>query len=748
MSTLSKKAVIEDLANNKKSFYDCFLKRNSMYKGIGTDEYKSYCTNDNGKTWDIVPTSDNDLIISGTYPVGLISPGVPVILYEPYNRYPAYNTIPPKDFIEKIEVSISEEDNSVTITDPEGNKKTYIDKSPYFPKIIKEISEKEPYTIKIYYQESEDSDKELLVDENDFRKEATGSYVSEKIIHPKGYPFEDSDIRSKFGQAPYSNYTNVLKSSNPNIIILYSSDGDSDGAQPVYSTDGGLTWYDIEGLSGIRGPFTGVTEDDNGWTLTGDNGNVYIDKYGNGSLLGLGDIDISFDKLELLYVINNVLVPQMSYQLTGNKSIEVFQNTTLEGDIQTYGNQILTGIYTNLNSFEKLDINSDVFIDWETDFGMRALNQEDVLSTLSSSSISSVPLNNFLGDLNTNESQPLKETMEDIRTYLNIRKNVSKSRISALYNEQEIEADLFGVAEKYNTSDENFENACKLLALYKNVTVHSMTTIMFTILDTIYYFSDEELKALIIAAIYETILDCAGKVNNTILTIKEKAAKIMSGELESDESLSIFNAPDGTQFVKVRKGFYTFSYDFSRGLLKAVNKYIDASINSIIKLTQKDDKDIISIAAGVYKDKRPSIIVDIEDAITKININDCIIIDNYSLEYDNIDEIFKKCWNNYIESVRNSIDNLDLSIYNPSELMLKENADNKRALEILSKAFTKAKDRSIQLLDLVKNNNEEDYNTYINNLIDKKISEEELKKEIMDYIKRIVDCWKDNKGNI
>lgn len=785
MSVLSKLEVKEDLANNKKSIYNCLLERGAKYQGVGNDEYKSYVTLDNGETWDIIPEEGDNLIGVAVYPIIITYPGgTPKIIGGDIRKYPPYISIPPEPTINITDISIeADEDGNTTGIRIKINDEEVIYEKPRYKDFIISTTGEEGlgYNITITATDSDSGEtKELFSGDgfskgNDFDKSngnggSGGKYtktsIKTKTKTPSGNLGEGlGNINDNFGNAPYNNYSGILKDDSKNIIILYSdgyfeggsegsgengSDGSGSGGQLIYSNDGGLTWYDVNGLKGVTGPFNNVVEDDDGWYLSGNNGNVYIDKNGNGKVTSMDGIDIAFEDLNLLYVINKVIVPELSFKLTGNNIIQAFSKTNLNDVIQTHNSQTLKGIYTNLNSFDTMDVNySDMFIDWENDFDMRPLDPEEVF-TFSNEVLSSVPLyyNSETSDLKDHEV--LSKTIEDINNYLNARKKRIKQIIINKYNEAEVDSEEL-LDGKEESSEEDFVNACKLLSLYRSVTIHSITTVISTLLDAVFYFDNNKMKNLIIAAIYETILASASAINFSINTLKDKAIAAKE-EPEKYKDIQIITNEDGKDFVRVSHGACSFKYDFNKGLMNAVSNYLDYSFKSIIKLTTNNDEDLVTVASTQYKYKHSSIIKEIEDCIIKVSIVENINTDDYSNDksYESIKTIFDNAWNQYKESVRKALDDLDLSKYKPDKILNEDQAKNARILDILDKAFIRVKERAIQLLDLVRNNDsgEVKYSEFIHGLESKELDEKELKKEIEQYINNIFSIWKSNKGKL
>lgn len=760
MSVLSKLEVKEDLANNKKSIYSCLLERGAKYQGIGNDEYKSYSTLDNGETWDIIPESNNNLINVANYPILITQPGgTPNMISGDVTTYPPYTSIPPEPITNITDVIIETDGNGNTtgirIT-TNGDESIY-EKPRYGDFVISTTGDDDQgYNITITATDNDSGAAEELFNGDGFSKGDGNKYTKSSVQSSGGSGLGEGNINDNFGKAPYNNYSGILKDDSKNIIVLYSdgssgdSSGDGDGSQLVYSNDGGLSWYDVNGLKGVKGPFSSVSEDDNGWNLFGDNGNVYIDKNGNGKVTSMEGIDIAFEDLNLLYVINKVIVPELSFKLTGNNNIQAFSETNLNDVIKTYNSQTLKGIYTNLNSFDTMDVNnSDMFIDWEGDFDMRPLDPEEVF-TFSNEVLNSVPLyyNSETSDLKDHEV--LSKTIEDINKYLEARKKRIKQIIINKYNEADVDSEEL-LEGKEESSEEDFVNACKLLSLYRSVTIRSITTVISTLLDAVFYLDNNKMKNLIIAAIYETVLASASTINFTINTLKDKAMAAKE-EPEKYKDIQIITNEDGKEFVRVKQGACSFKYDFNKGLMNAVSNYLDYSFKSIIKLTTNNDEDLVAVASTQYKYKHNSIIKDIEDCIIKVSIVENINTGGYDSDksYENIKTIFDSAWNNYKDSVRSALDNLDLSKYKPDKLLNEDQAKNARILDILNKAFIRVKERAVQLLDLIRNNDsgEVKYSEFIHGLESKELEEKELKKEIEQYINNIFSIWKSNKGKL
>jgi hypothetical protein len=760
MSVLSKLEVKEDLANNKKSIYSCLLERGAKYQGIGNDEYKSYSTLDNGETWDIIPESNNNLINVANYPILITQPGgTPNMISGDVTTYPPYTSIPPEPITNITDVIIETDGdgNTTGIRITTNGDESIYEKPRYGDFVISTTGDDDQgYNITITATDNDSGATEELFNGDGFSKGDGNKYTKSSVQSSGGSGLGEGNINDNFGKAPYNNYSGILKDDSKNIIVLYSdgssgdSSGDGDGSQLVYSNDGGLSWYDVNGLKGVKGPFSSVSEDDNGWNLFGDNGNVYIDKNGNGKVTSMEGIDIAFEDLNLLYVINKVIVPELSFKLTGNNNIQAFSETNLNDVIKTYNSQTLKGIYTNLNSFDTMDVNnSDMFIDWEGDFDMRPLDPEEVF-TFSNEVLNSVPLyyNSETSDLKDHEV--LSKTIEDINKYLEARKKRIKQIIINKYNEADVDSEEL-LEGKEESSEEDFVNACKLLSLYRSVTIRSITTVISTLLDAVFYLDNNKMKNLIIAAIYETVLASASTINFTINTLKDKAMAAKE-EPEKYKDIQIITNEDGKEFVRVKQGACSFKYDFNKGLMNAVSNYLDYSFKSIIKLTTNNDEDLVAVASTQYKYKHNSIIKDIEDCIIKVSIVENINTGGYDSDksYENIKTIFDSAWNNYKDSVRSALDNLDLSKYKPDKLLNEDQAKNARILDILNKAFIRVKERAVQLLDLIRNNDsgEVKYSEFIHGLESKELEEKELKKEIEQYINNIFSIWKSNKGKL
>lgn len=404
-----------------------------------------------------------------------------------------------------------------------------------------------------------------------------GDYVNGRIIYAstenKGLSYSDDEgTTRKESNITEGSWGYVIYSSDKKYV--YASSLDNKGI--VVSYNDGETWE----WTNIRFGNFNCCWDPGRVTFGSNNGGVYFKK-NVGVWFKMGFVvtpNGSFSTMpiptNIVPVINKIIAPQIFTEVTGE---------SFKTDID--------GLNLLVQENNKLFINSEnyytVNIDWENDVGMKPFNV-DISALLNEGE------NLVLSETQNHDTETMKKTIQKVKTFIDAKKvNAVKKMAERVTNCNIDSSNLLEIeATKQQTLD-----AIETEKMYEGVLKASVVSVMTTIYNRIFSLSDATIRKLIYAGIYETIIISAGSIKKQLDEIINNGGKIAKPEN------------------------FNISYDFSKGLKVAINKYLNSVSNSITVINNSNDKDLIGVAVDFYKSNRQDYIYQASAIFNKIKIN-------------------------------------------------------------------------------------------------------------------------------
>ena len=292
---------------------------------------------------------------------------------------------------------------------------------------------------------------------------------------------------------------------------------------------------------------------------------------------------------EIVPIINKIIAPQIFMEVTGQR----FKNDVNDLDLLLPENN---KFYISGENYYLTNI------DWENDVGMKPFEytfKED-------------ETNFVISDPKDTDTETMKKNIQKVRTFIETKKNQAIQKMSNKITEHNV--DTSNLTEVESTKDELL-TAIETEKMYENIFKDSVISVMTTIYNRIFGFSNAMIKKLIYSGIYETIIMVAGKANMQLQNI------IYTGK------------------TTVTPEDFSISYDFSKGLKIAFNKYLKSMVKNITVLNVNEDKDLIEVAADCYRKNKPNylqkaneIFADISLGEIKHNSEDIEILLKYMYE--------------------------------------------------------------------------------------------------------------------
>ena len=526
-----------------------------------------------------------------------------------------------------------------------------------------------------------------------------GDYVNGRIIYAstenKGLSYsDDGGTTRKESNITEGSWGYIIYSSDKKYV--YASSLDNKGI--VISYNDGETWE----WTNIRFGDFNCCWDPGRVTFGSNNGGVYFKK-NVGVWFKIGFVvtpNGSFSTMpipaNIVPVINKIIAPQIFSEVTGE---------SFKTDID--------GLNLLVQENNKLFINSEnyytVNIDWENDVGMKPFNV-DISALLNEGE------NLVLSETQNHDTETMKKTMQKVKTFIDAKKvNAIKKMAERVTNCNIDSSNLLEIeATKQQTLD-----AIETEKMYEGVLKASVVSVMTTIYNRIFSLSDATIRKLIYAGIYETIIISAGSIKKQLDEIINNGGKIAKPEN------------------------FNISYDFSKGLKVAINKYLNSVSNSITVINNSNDKDLIGVAVDFYKSNRQDYIYQASSIFNKIKINlsEEKNIDNLSAE-----KIISFMLERVFSEFRNSLE-IEFK-YFTDELKDYETEDKQKIYGYLNAIYKKFEERLLEYTKYIYDQ-ELDLELIIDKIKDilSKVQEKEIAlKEIENFfLRNFKSTWVTNK---
>jgi hypothetical protein len=526
-----------------------------------------------------------------------------------------------------------------------------------------------------------------------------GDYVNGRIIYAstenKGLSYsDDGGTTRKESNITEGSWGYIIYSSDKKYV--YASSLDNKGI--VISYNDGETWE----WTNIRFGDFNCCWDPGRVTFGSNNGGVYFKK-NVGVWFKIGFVvtpNGSFSTMpipaNIVPVINKIIAPQIFSEVTGE---------SFKTDID--------GLNLLVQENNKLFINSEnyytVNIDWENDVGMKPFNV-DISALLNEGE------NLVLSEIQNHDTETMKKTMQKVKTFIDAKKvNAIKKMAERVTNCNIDSSNLLEIeATKQQTLD-----AIETEKMYEGVLKASVVSVMTTIYNRIFSLSDATIRKLIYAGIYETIIISAGSVKKQLDEIINSGGKVVKPEN------------------------FNISYDFSKGLKVAINKYLNSVSNSITVINNSNDKDLIGVAVDFYKSNRQDYIYQASSIFNKIKINlsEEKNIDNLSAE-----KIISFMLERVFSEFRNSLE-IEFK-YFTDELKDYETEDKQKIYGYLNAIYKKFEERLLEYTKYIYDQ-ELDLELIIDKIKDilSKVQEKEIAlKEIENFfLRNFKSTWVTNK---
>lgn len=319
-------------------------------------------------------------------------------------------------------------------------------------------------------------------------------------------------------------------------------------------------------------------------------------KIENGQIVS-DNLDTSDYPGVLVYILNNILLPRLTINLTGIEDPELLSQFL---DNITYGSLSYNTLFTSNQLFNGATEGDE----WtEEDFrsllGMFPieLKTENLInSDYIDPNTPVLPGNNKIDSFPT-----LKKTLDIIDGLLSIKREAAIKNMANSISQVALEPEEINALDNLNLSSEEYENAIYMQKLFFDVQKDSIVSIMGTALNAIYTFDLSRKVALLKAAIYETINRSAGSIQYQLKNIEKK-----------------INNPDFT----ITDADLDLTYDFATGLETAISNYFNIIFNNIGKYFNDSNTGNKEAAAVWYKnDFREDALNNLRNSIKTISFN-------------------------------------------------------------------------------------------------------------------------------
>lgn len=404
----------------------------------------------------------------------------------------------------------------------------------------------------------------------------------------------------------------------------------------IYVEEDGKTIVTTKNGDGYRGYPPNLKEYFNGFvgepTPNGIIGNGVLDLDGNmitsekSSILndnvlssvlkikGLQEKDV--DKVTT-YILNNILYPYISNKCVGFTIFPI-------GDV-TIKNNDTVFIKTSENFFKQVQSS---FINWQEDVGMNPINKITIGELLPEEKKSFVQTDTI------DKVSYLKAKRETLEIIEEVKKAIQSKNSNIVNN---IEPNLMSEVIR-KSPEEMIENNVEAYKEYVNLSKQTNISFLNLITERTYTFDEYSLRKLIKNAVYECVSSLSGYVKiNLLKAIRNK-----------EEYFDILSMP--------------FKYSYRNGVINALKKYADEVKSKTKEINDKNDEDLIALAASYYKVSERNRLIKESYSILKN------IIDNF--DYSNVATKYNECEKDIDNFINESKETDDVvSLYNEYDFL-------------------------------------------------------------------------------
>lgn len=479
-------------------------------------------------------------------------------------------------------------------------------------------------------------------------------------IVPSDHPSGNYDGITYVDETPKKVYAHNIDTG----MLVVSTEEGKDGIGSEWAEVCNIPEGDIDNIKVVDGKVYIKTSD--GLT-TIKNGNVETfpaAKLENGEIVSDNLDDSDYPGI-LVYILNYILLPKLTVNLTGIKDPNEMSQF-LDGI--TYGSLSYNSFFSNNQLFNGASTSKDwTEDDYRSLLGMFPIELKTE-SFLNSDYIDpDTPV--LLGNNKIDNYPTLKSTLDIIDKILTIKRENAIKNMARSISEVGLEEPEVQALEDLDLSPEEYENAVYMQKLFLDVQKSSIVSIMSTALNSIYTFDTGRKVALLRAAIYETVNRSAGAVQYQLKNIEKKL--------------------DNPEFT-ITDDDLSLNYDFSTGLETALSNYFNIIFNNIGKYFDESNSGNKEAAAVWYKnDFREDALSDLRSTVKTISFKfEDVLPEGFkeSIESGLREAIeYNETRNAFISEIESILTDESVNSIDTSVIVNKDFADGVNAIQNLTK---------------------------------------------------------------